>query len=656
MTLKENNAADMRQMVDQLNRWAHEYYVLDAPSVPDTIYDALYDRLVLLEKQTGVTLPDSPTHRVGGQPLKSFSQHRHLKRLYSLDKVQSFGQLREWLQKVNAAVGEVLFTVELKYDGLTINVTYDDGNFVGAATRGNGVVGEDVTQQVKTIRTVPLSIPFKGKCELQGEGIMKLSELNRYNHKHPSDRLKNARNAAAGAIRNLDPKVTAERNLDVVFYSSGYEEGLGVASQRELVEFLRHNGMVTNHVFRTAKTFEEIKAVIEEIGAMRSSLDFLIDGVVIKVDDFAIREQLGFTDKFPKWAVAYKFDAEQVTTRLVDVEWQVGRTGKLTPIGNLEAVELCGATIRRATLNNYGDILRKRLKRDALVFVRRSNDVIPEILGAAEEGGEEIPMPELCPACGGELQQAGANLYCVNAENCPPQIAARISHYCSRPACDIEGISDKTVYQLMKLGVTSVADLYDLTKEQLLRLEGFKEKKAQNILDALEKSKSVGLAQFIYALGLDNVGVVTARDLAAKFGSVEALRQATQQQLTEIEGVGEVVAEGIVQYFSEKQNLDIIAKLRDAGIDPQLQKAATGVFSGKKVVLTGKLLNYTREEASKIIQNLGGEVSSSVSKTVNLVLAGEDAGSKLDKARALGIEIIDEEAFRLMTASEAERH
>lgn len=656
MTLKENNAADMRQMVDQLNRWAHEYYVLDAPSVPDTVYDALYDRLVLLEKQTGVTLPDSPTHRVGGQPLKSFSQHRHLKRLYSLDKVQSFGQLREWLQKVNAAVGEVLFTVELKYDGLTINVTYDDGNFVGAATRGNGVVGEDVTQQVKTIRTVPLSIPFKGKCELQGEGIMKLSELDRYNHKHPSDRLKNARNAAAGAIRNLDPKVTAERNLDVVFYSSGYEEGLGVASQRELVEFLRHNGMVTNHVFRTAKTFEEIKAVIEEIGAMRSSLDFLIDGVVIKVDDFAIREQLGFTDKFPKWAVAYKFDAEQVTTRLVDVEWQVGRTGKLTPIGNLEAVELCGATIRRATLNNYGDILRKKLKRDALVFVRRSNDVIPEILGAAEEGGEEIPMPERCPACGGELQQAGANLYCVNAENCPPQIAARISHYCSRPACDIEGISDKTVYQLMKLGVTSVADLYDLTKEQLLRLEGFKEKKAQNILDALEKSKSVGLAQFIYALGLDNVGVVTARDLAAKFGSVEALRQATQQQLTEIEGVGEVVAEGIVQYFSEKQNLDIIAKLRDAGIDPQLQKAATGVFSGKKVVLTGKLLNYTREEASKIIQNLGGEVSSSVSKTVNLVLAGEDAGSKLDKARALGIEIIDEEAFRLMTASEAERH
>lgn len=656
MTLKENNAADMRQMVDQLNRWAHEYYVLDAPSVPDTVYDALYDRLVLLEKQTGVTLPDSPTHRVGGQPLKSFSQHRHLKRLYSLDKVQSFGQLREWLQKVNAAVGEVLFTVELKYDGLTINVTYDDGNFVGAATRGNGVVGEDVTQQVKTIRTVPLSIPFKGKCELQGEGIMKLSELDRYNHKHPSDRLKNARNAAAGAIRNLDPKVTAERNLDVVFYSSGYEEGLDVASQRELVEFLRHNGMVTNHVFRTAKTFEEIKAVIEEIGAMRSSLDFLIDGVVIKVDDFAIREQLGFTDKFPKWAVAYKFDAEQVTTRLVDVEWQVGRTGKLTPIGNLEAVELCGATIRRATLNNYGDILRKKLKRDALVFVRRSNDVIPEILGAAEEGGEEIPMPERCPACGGELQQAGANLYCVNAENCPPQIAARISHYCSRPACDIEGISDKTVYQLMKLGVTSVADLYDLTKEQLLRLEGFKEKKAQNILDALEKSKSVGLAQFIYALGLDNVGVVTARDLAAKFGSVEALRQATQQQLTEIEGVGEVVAEGIVQYFSEKQNLDIIAKLRDAGIDPQLQKEATGVFSGKKVVLTGKLLNYTREEASKIIQNLGGEVSSSVSKTVNLVLAGEDAGSKLDKARALGIEIIDEEAFRLMTASEAERH
>ena len=637
----------MQEIVKQLNQWAYEYYVLDKPTVADTQYDALYDQLVLLEKQTGVVLPDSPTHRVGGEPLKNFVQHKHLKRLYSLDKVQSFGELQEWMQKVNKAVGEVEFTVELKYDGLTINVTYEDGNFAGAATRGNGIVGEDVTEQVKTIKTVPLSIPFKGKCELQGEGIMRLSALEKYNREHPKDILKNARNAAAGAIRNLDPKVTAQRNLDVVFYSNGYEEGLQVHSQTQLVKFLQENGMLTNYVFKRAKTFEEVKAVINYIGEKRSSFDFLIDGVVIKINDFAVREKLGYTDKFPKWAIAYKFDAEQVTTRLNQVEWQVGRTGKLTPIGKLDAVELCGATIRRATLNNFGDILRKKLKTNALVFVRRSNDVIPEVLGAAEEGGEEIVKPTVCPACGFSLQEVGANLYCVNAENCRPQIVARLSHYCEKGACDIEGLSDKTVNLMVdKLDVRSVADLYRLTKEQLLTLEGFKDKKAQNVVDAVEKSKNVALPQFIYALGLDNVGTVTAKDLAAMFCSVDNLQKATMEQLTSIDGIGDVVAEGIVQYFKESQNLEIIRQLKEAGINPQMHlQEKKGPFLGKKVVLTGSLSHYTRSEASKIIESLGGEVSSTVSKTVNLVVAGEDAGSKLQKAQSLGIEIIDEQQF-----------
>ena len=637
----------MQEIVKQLNQWAYEYYVLDKPTVADTQYDALYDQLVLLEKQTGVVLPDSPTHRVGGEPLKNFVQHKHLKRWYSLDKVQSFGELQEWMQKVNKAVGEVEFTVELKYDGLTINVTYEDGNFAGAATRGNGIVGEDVTEQVKTIKTVPLSIPFKGKCELQGEGIMRLSALEKYNREHPKDILKNARNAAAGAIRNLDPKVTAQRNLDVVFYSNGYEEGLQVHSQTQLVKFLQENGMLTNYVFKRAKTFEEVKAVINYIGEKRSSFDFLIDGVVIKTNDFAVREKLGYTDKFPKWAIAYKFDAEQVTTKLNQVEWQVGRTGKLTPIGKLDAVELCGATIRRATLNNFGDILRKKLKTNALVFVRRSNDVIPEVLGAAEEGGEEIVKPTVCPACGFPLQEVGANLYCVNAENCRPQIVARLSHYCEKGACDIEGLSDKTVNLMVdKLDVRSVADLYRLTKEQLLTLEGFKDKKAQNVVDAVEKSKNVALPQFIYALGLDNVGTVTAKDLAAMFGSVDNLQKATMEQLTSIDGIGDVVAEGIVQYFKESQNLEIIRQLKEAGINPQMHlQEKKGPFLGKKVVLTGSLSHYTRSEASKIIESLGGEVSSTVSKTVNLVVAGEDAGSKLQKAQSLGIEIIDEQQF-----------
>ena len=640
----------MQQIVDQLNKWAYEYYVLDTPSVPDTQYDALYDQLALMEKQTGVTLPDSPTHRVGGETLKSFVQHRHMKRLYSLDKAQSFGELAEWVDKVNKAVGDVEFTVELKYDGLTINVTYRDGVFVGASTRGNGVVGEDVTEQVKTVRTVPLKIPFKGMCELQGEGIMRLSALNKYNARHPDEQLKNARNGVAGAIRNLNPKVTAERNLDVVFYSSGYEEGLTATSQTELVDFLKSCGMLTNNVFEKVKTFDEIKAVIERIGRERADYDFLIDGAVVKVNDFALREELGYTDKFPKWAIAFKFDAEQVTTELTDVTWQVGRTGKLTPVGELQAVELCGATIRRATLNNYGDISRKRLKRGGLVFVRRSNDVIPEILGSADDNGTEIAKPVLCPACGSVLQEVGAHLYCVNATECRPQIVARLSHYCSKNACDIDGISDKTISLLVdSLGVRSVADLYALTEEQLLTLDGIQGKKAANIVKAIADSKGVELSKFIFALGLDNVGTVTAKDLAERFGSIDELSRATAEQLTDIDGVGDVVAEGIVQYFREEQNREIISRLKEIGINPIFKaNKRQGAFVGKKVVLTGSLADYTRGQAGKLIEERGGELSASVSKSVNLVIAGQDAGAKLDKARSLGIEIIDEQAFKRM--------
>ncbi len=641
----------MQQMVDQLNKWAYEYYVLDNPSVADTEYDALYDRLVLLERQTGTVLPDSPTRRVGGEPLKGFVQHTHLKRLYSLDKVQSFGELREWVEKIERTLGKTEFTVELKYDGLTINVTYRNGLLERASTRGNGVTGEDVTEQVKTIRSVPLTIPFDGVCEIQGEGIMRLSALERYNRAHPNDQLKNARNAAAGAIRNLDPKLTAERNLDVVFYSNGYCEDLAVNSQTELVEFLKSCRMLTNYVFEKAYSFEEIRAVIEKIGAARSSYDFLIDGVVIKVNDFALRDKLGFTDKFPRWAVAYKFDAEQVTTELTGVDWQVGRTGKLTPIAKLQPVELCGATIKRATLNNFGDITRKRLKTNALVFVRRSNDVIPEVLGAAEEGGKEIVAPEVCPACGSPLQKFGANLYCVNAEHCRPQIVARITHYCSKNACDIDGLSDKTVKLLVdKLNVRSVADLYSLAEADLAPLfvsSDKQSKKAQNVVLAIEKSKKVSLPQFIFALGLDNVGTVTARDLAAVFGNVDNLSRATAEQLVAINGVGDVVAEGIIQFFAESQNVDILRRLKSIGIDPQfVERQTVGAFSGKKVVLTGSLADYTRSEASKLIMERGGEIASSVSKSVNLVIAGEDAGSKLDKARALGIEVIDERQFK----------
>lgn len=640
----------MQQIVDQLNKWAYEYYVLDKPSVADTEYDALYDMLVLLERQTGEVLPDSPTRRVGGQPLSAFSQHKHLGRLYSLDKAQSFGELQEWVEKVQKQVGKVAFTVELKYDGLTISVTYDKGKFVCASTRGNGIVGEDVSEQVKTIRSVPLTIPFDGLCELQGEGIMRLSVLDEFNRKHPNDKLKNARNAAAGAIRNLDPSVTAERKLDVVFHSNAYSVGLPVRSQCELNDFFKSCKMATNFVFERVTEFEEIKKIIEHVAEIRSSLDFLIDGVVIKVDDYAHREELGYTDKFPKWAVAFKFDAEQAITKLCDVDWQVGRTGKLTPVAILEPVELCGATIRRATLNNFDDILRKKLHKNALVRIRRSNDVIPEVLGAAEDGGEDIHKPIVCPQCGGKVEQYGAYLYCVNAENCRPQIVARISHYASKAACDIDGLSDKTVEQLVdNLSVRSVADLYGLTVDELLGLEGFKDKKATKLVEAVAKSKQVDLPRFIYALGLDNVGVVTAKDLAEKFGNVHDLSLASACDLAQIDGIGDVVADGIVQYFAEEQNREILQRLKNLGIDPHyVVEQKKGVFSGKKVVLTGSLSTLTRSMAQQLIVERGGEVSASVSKSVNLVVAGEDAGSKLDKANALGIQVIDEATFVAM--------
>jgi DNA ligase (NAD+) len=639
----------MREMVDQLNIWAYEYYVLDAPTVADTTYDALYDRLVELEKTTGVILPDSPTQRVGGAVLTSFTQHTHLKPLYSLDKAQSFNELASWVEKVNAAVGDVTFTVELKYDGLTISATYDNGQLILASTRGNGTVGEVVTQQVKTIKSVPLTIPHTGLIEIQGEAIMRLSALAAYNAKFPENALKNARNGAAGAIRNLDPKVTASRNLDVVFYSVGERGDVDIASQTQLVEFLHQNKFKTNNVFKVARNFDEIKAIIEQIAIDRPTYDFLIDGVVIKVDDFALREELGYTAKFPKWAVAFKFDAEEVTTRLNSVTWQVGRTGKLTPTANLEAVELCGATIRRATLNNYSDILRKQLSVGSLVYIRRSNDVIPEVLGLAEATPDSsaIEKPTHCPACGSPLVEYGAHIFCPNTLNCPPQVVGRLTHYCSKSACDIDGVSDKTIAVFTeKLNVHSPLDLYSLTASQFDGIEGFKDKKVGNLLGSIANSKSVKLPNFIYALGIDNVGIVTARDLAAKFGSVARLAAATKEELASIDQIGDIVAESIVEFFQNDANRSLIEGLKNHGIDPVAEvRELTGAFAGKTVVLTGSLASLTRGQAAKLIEEQGGTVNASVSKSVNLVVAGTDAGSKLEKATKLGIEVINEQQF-----------
>ncbi len=629
----------MRELVDTLNDYAYRYYVLDEPIVSDKEYDKLYDELVTLEKTSGIVLFDSPTKRVGGEPLKAFESHTHLHRLYSLDKCNSFEELRAWFEKIDQTLGFAPeCTLEYKLDGLTICLTYRDGKLATGATRGNGETGEDVTEQVTTIRSVPLTIPFKGVIEAQGEGIMRISALNKYNETAAVP-LKNPRNGVAGAIRNLDVKETAKRNLDVMFYNINYYGGDVTMSQTEQIEFLKNNRFKTGMCFVS----DDIEKIIEKIKSVdRNTLDFAIDGMVVKVNDNSARLALGYTDKFPKWAIAYKFEAEETTTELKDVVWQVGRTGKLTPLALLEPVELCGATVRRATLNNYGDICRKNVTIGSRVFIRRSNDVIPEILGVAQSGDnpQEIEKPTACPVCGSGLIEEGANLFCPNFYGCRQQIVARIVQFCSKECMDIDGISIKTAEQLYDiLSVRSAAELYGLTASDLEKIDGFKDKKIYNFINAVQKSKSVDLAHFIGALCIDNVGRKTARDLAERFGSMDALRAATAEELVEIPDIGEVVAQSIVEYF-EKHG-EVVDRYRDIGIDPHYEKKE-GVLTGLKFVLTGSLPTLTRGEAKNMIERAGGIVQSGVSSATDIVVAGEAAGSKLEKARKLGKKIIDE--------------
>lgn len=636
----------MKELVKLLNKYAYQYYVLDEPTVADVQYDALYNELSALEKETGIVLPDSPTRKIGGDPIKEFAPHKHIKKLYSLDKCNSYDELREWSEKIKKVAPDAVYTLEYKLDGLTLCLTYENGYFKGAATRGNGEVGEDVTAQVSTIKSIPLSVPYKGVFEAQGEGIMRLSALKKYNET-AVEPLKNARNGVAGAIRNLDPKVTASRNLDIIFYNVNYIEDENIASQRENIDFLKRNSFKTDMLFVTS----DIEEIIKKIDSVdRKSLDFLIDGMVIKVDDLALRERLGYTDKFPRWAIAYKFEAEETTTILEDVQWNVGRTGKLTPLAILEPVELCGATIRRATLNNYDDIQRKKVKIGSRVFIRRSNDVIPEILGVSEDnGGKEIPVPTVCPACGSDLVRDGAHIYCPNEGDCPPQIIGRLTHFAEKDCMDIRGVSEKSIEGLHeKLGVRFPTDLYSLTRDDLARLDGFKDKKIDNFLASVEKSKSVPLDRFINALGIENIGKKSARDLAERFGSISELMKADEATLVEVDEIGDIVAESITSYFGKHGWL--IEKFKEIGIDPKFNvvKPTGGVLTGKKLVLTGTLPTLTRTEATELIEKAGGTTSSSVSKSTDYVLAGENAGSKLDKARSLGVKIITENELLTM--------
>ena len=633
-----------------LNKWAYEYYVLDEPTVSDKEYDALYDTLQRMEKESGEIYPDSSTRRVGGEPIKAFDRHEHVARLYSLDKSVSEEELRAFLTRVKKADESARFTVEYKFDGLTVCLTYNGGKFVRATTRGNGVVGEDVTAQVLTIPSFPLTIPYEGLLEVRGEAIIRLSVLEEYN-KTAAEPLKNARNAVAGAIRNLDPKVTKNRRPEILFYDVNYIEGKAL-SQTEAHAFLREQGFKVYPFFKVCESEDEVISAVAEIERMRREIDVLTDGAVIKTDQVAVRDLLGFTDKVPRHSMAYKFEAEEVTTLLKDVIWQVGRTGKLTPLALLEPVELGGATVSRATLNNYSDIERKNVKIGSRVLVRRSNEVIPEILGATEhyEGSKEIEKPIVCPACKTALEEVGAHLFCPNG-NCEPRIAAKLDHYASKNAMDIEGFSESTAYLLIReKGVKNFSDLYRLTAADLEGLEGFKDKKITNLLTAIEKSKNAPLDAFLHAIGIGGVGRVAAKDLAKTYKSVEGLQSASKEELTTLENVGEITAAQIADFFANEENRQELAALKELGIDPKEEpkEQIDGVFTGEKVVLTGKLSSLTRGEAQKLIEGQGGECLSSVTAKTTLVVAGEDAGSKLAKAQKLGVKIVGEEEFLAM--------
>ena len=644
----------MQELVDLLNYYSSAYYFGDAPKVSDAEFDSLMDELQALEQESGLTLPDSPTHRVGGQPTSAFAPHQHIMRLWSLDKVKTFAELRDWARRCERFNGNdsdedrLEFVLEYKFDGLTINLTYDNGLLVQAATRGNGIVGEGILAQARTIKTIPLSIPYKGKLEVRGECYMKLSTLARLNESG-AETLKNARNAAAGAIRNLDPRITAERNLDCACYNIGYIEGNSFKTRREMYSFMHNCGFPMDEYVYYGK-IDDVINEIERVTERRRDLDLLIDGMVVKLNDIGLHDRMGYTDKFPRGEIAYKFPAEEQSTTILDITWEVGRTGKLTPLAHLRPVDFLGVTVQRATLNNIDDIRRKRVGIGSKVLIRRSNDVIPEIMTSLDEGEPKNPVdiPLTCPACGAKVERRGVHAYCTNSLSCTPQIVGRLEHFASRNAMDIEGFSEKTAELLAdEIGLTKISELYELTPTSFSGLAGFGQKKISNILAAIDKSKDCELAAFLFALGIPNVGNKTAKDLAAYFRTLDSVRNASKEELLSIPDIGDIVANDIIDFFSDAHIASQVDRLLELGVKPREPKAKTtaAFVDGKTFVVTGTLSRMGRKEIEDLITSLGGKASGSVSKKTDYVIAGENAGSKLDKANQLGVKVLSEDEF-----------
>ncbi len=654
----------IEELREEIRKHDYHYYVLNQPLISDAEYDRLFRELQELEeKYPQFVTPDSPTQRVGAPPAEEFRPVRHAIPMLSLQNCFSEEEFLEWDRRVRRLLGgeRPVYICEPKLDGLSVELVYENGVFTVGSTRGDGYVGEDVTRNLRTIRQIPLRLlPLNGEVprllEVRGEVYMEKEDfkrLNREREEKGEPPFANPRNAAAGSLRQLDPNITARRPLKAFFYALGRAEGITIRSQEELLTTLSKLGLPVNPLWRRCESPEEAIAFYHELLERRDELPYEADGVVVKVNDFSQREVLGEVSRAPRWAIAFKFPAEEATTRVLDIVVQVGRTGALTPVAILEPVEVSGVTVSRATLHNEDEVKRKDVRIGDWVVVRRAGEVIPEVVKSIPErrtGKErEFRMPDRCPVCGGPVvRPPGEVIHRCENLSCPARIKEAIRHFASRRAADIEGLGEKLVDQLVEKGlVKRISDLYHLSKDKLAALERMGEKSAQNLLDQLERSKGMSLARFIYALGIRYVGEHIAEVLAERFGSIDELARASYEELVGIPEIGPRIAQSIVDFFASEDNRRLIEELKAVGIDPRAERPKEkGPLAGKTFVFTGRLSDMTREEAKRLVESLGGKVASSVSRKVDYVVVGEDPGSKLDRARALGIPTLSEEEFK----------
>ena len=642
----------MKELVELLNRYATEYYTSDNPSVSDSEYDRLYRELVELEKaHPDQVLPESPTHRVGGKILDGFEKYSHQYPLYSLQDAFSREELDAFDARVRKELDDVTYICELKIDGLSISLTYEQGIFVTGATRGDGSIGENITENLKRVKDIPLSLPEKLDITVRGECYMpraSFDQVNQSRQENGEPEFANPRNAAAGTLRQLDTAVVSKRNLATFLYQEASPSTRD--SQEKVLKHLEQLGFVVNQRRLLAHSMDEVWVFIQEIGRERDQLPYDIDGVVIKVNDLAGQEQLGFTVKAPKWAVAYKFPAEEKEAKILSVDWTVGRTGVVTPTANLTPVQLAGTTVSRATLHNVDYIAEKDIRKDDTVIVYKAGDIIPAVLRVVESkrvSEERLDIPTNCPSCDSKLLhfEDEVALRCINPR-CPAQIKEGLTHFASRDAMNISGLGPSIVEKLFAADlVKDVADIYRLTVEDLLLLDGIKEKSAQKLYQAIQASKENSAEKLLFGLGIRHVGSKASQLLLQNFHSIESLAQANPEEIASIESLGSVIAQSLQTYFATEGSEILLRELKESGVNLDYKGqtvVANAALSGLTVVLTGKLERLNRSEAKNKLESLGAKVTGSVSKKTDLVVAGEDAGSKLQKAQELGIEIRDE--------------